>query len=477
MKNILLVFSLLVFSLTAFGQQFSQYNTGTMYDSFENPSQRSFIPDSSKKFNFNFLLPTINGSFFLTGNSQASLKSRLFLGRYDDSVLKINQGRYNHVNANLNAYIVMFKMFASINGDEELGFSAQFRAETKALFSDESPAMFDGTGAFNNATYNNIFNNSYYFQIYDQLSLSYRERLNKQFAFGIKLSALMGIDYQKTTITSSSATIDKEGQSAVVALKGTGYASYVPGNFDARDFIPTFRHPGAAISVGSSYRTEDGFTIQANVKDLGFIHWSKLSRVYNFNSSGPITGLDLQTREDSVFKRANTLIHKGGTVQSFTTPIDGVAELSVNKNFWLDDNENFKYSPTLIASKELFYPGFVAALVNPVQYGKYVVTITTTYDDLKLFNIGFQFMIKKENSEFFIGSDRITQSLGILSQSINSNSPSITQNNSFTGASIFIGYAVKFGALIEHPMNASVIPNGEKGFLGRLWGRWFKTTN
>jgi hypothetical protein len=38
-----------------------------------------------------------------------------------------------------------------------------------------------------------------------------------------------------------------------------------------------------------------------------------------------------------------------------------------------------------------------------------------------------------------------------------------------------MGFSLKFGPVVEHPMNASSIPTGEKGFLGRLWGRWFKT--
>jgi hypothetical protein len=143
----------------------------------------------------------------------------------------------------------------------------------------------------------------------------------------------------------------------------------------------------------------------------------------------------------------------------------------------LDGNNTIKYSPTLIASKELFYTGFVGALVNPFQYQNYVVTLTTTYDDLKMFNLGAQFMIKTPNFEFFIGSDKLTQTSGLLLDAMTKNPASINQSTAFTGASIFLGFSVKFGPVIEHPMNASVIPDGEKGFLGRLWGRLFKTYN
>ncbi len=137
----------------------------------------------------------------------------------------------------------------------------------------------------------------------------------------------------------------------------------------------------------------------------------------------------------------------------------------------------FKYSPTLVASKELFYPGFIGGLVNPVQYKNFILTLTATYDDLETFNLGAQVMVKTPNFEFYIGSDKLTQTASLASEVINKNSPGVSENSAYTGADFFIGFSLKFGPVIEHPMNASSIPTGEKGFLGRLWGRLFKTYN
>ena len=40
---------------------------------------------------------------------------------------------------------------------------------------------------------------------------------------------------------------------------------------------------------------------------------------------------------------------------------------------------------------------------------------------------------------------------------------------------VFLGVSFKFGNLIEHPMNASFIPDGEdRGFFGRMWNKIFK---
>jgi len=393
MKKILLVLCLFFFTVKIYAQQFSQYNTGSLYDSFENPSQRAFIPDSSKKFASNFLIPNINFNFFLSGDAQASLKSRVFDNKYDNSALLINQGRVNLVNLNANVYFVMLKMFSSFNGDTEWGFSWQAKAEGQGVITDESIAALNGTQSFTSGnTYNNIFNNNYYYQTYHQISVTYREKVFKQLSIGFKLSALLGIQYQKLDITNSKATFDAANDTVGLGLKGIYHNSYVPGHFTTHDYLPTLRNPGASISMGATYRTEDSFIIQGNIKDLGFIHWSSLSRVYNFDNSANIKGLSTPQREDSVYNKVYNVIHGGNFTQgSFTTPVDGRAELSINKSLWLDDDRMFKYSPTLVASKELFYPGFVGALVNPIQYEKYILTLTTSYDDLKTFNLGVQF--------------------------------------------------------------------------------------
>jgi hypothetical protein len=474
MKKILLIFCITLFSTQIFAQQFALYNTGTLYDTFENPSQRAFNPDTSRKFAFNFFLPNFNSGFSIAGNGQAALKSRAFLGRYNDTALMIGKGRFNHVNVNANVYLFMFKIFTSLSGDQEIGFSEQIRFEGKGLFSDESIALFNGTQKFADGPYSEIFNNKAYFHAYHQLAFTYREKINKKVAVGVKISALLGIDYQEINTVHSSAVIDGVKQTAQVSMQGTSNSSYIPGSLVARDFLPTLRNPGAAISIGSTYRTEDGFLIQGNIKDFGYIHWNARSKTYAFNNSGTISGLNLKTREDSVFQKANSLTHKNSTVGAFTKPINGTAEFSVNKILFLDQDHQFKYSPTLIASKELFYTGFTAALVNPVKYGNSVITLTTTYNDLKVFTLGAQFLKQKDNMEFYIGSDKIVQSSKLLYQAINNNSSMVNKNYQFTGADLYIGFALKFGPLIEHPMNASYIPMGEKGFLSRLFNRLFK---
>lgn len=480
MKKTLLAFLLIFFTVKLFGQQFSQYNTGSLYDSFENPSQKAFITDSSRKYASNFLIPNFNANFFLTGDAQASLKNRAFNSKYDNSSLMIGQGRYNHANVNLNAYLIMFKMFSSFNGDTELGFSFQTKMEGKTAITDESIAFFDGIRAFPNNLYTDIFNDNFYFQSYHQMSFTYKEKINKEFTFGVKLSALMGIQYEELKTVGSQLAIDRPNNSAILALSGIYYSNYIPGHLSPRDYLPTFRNPGASITLGATYRTPDGFIIQGNVKDLGFIHWSGRSHIYAFDAAETIDNLSSPKREAYVYDALSKIIHDGnvgGATGSFTTPIDGRAELSVNKKYWIDDDHNFRYSPTLIASKELFYPGFTGALVNSVQYKRYSLALTPSYDDMKLFNLGLQLMTQTPNFEFYIGSDKLAQTASLASAETSKNSGKTFQNGSFTGADFFLGVSIKFGPTIEHPMNSSVIPMGEKGFFGRLWGRIFKTND
>jgi hypothetical protein len=472
MKKVLLIFCLLFAAVKCFSQQFSQYNTGTLYDSFENPSQPSFVPDTSKMYAFNFLIPHLNANFSLTGNAQSSLINRAFGAKYNNTALQIGAGKYNNAIANANAYAIMFKTFVSLNGDEEVGIFAETRAEGRGAFTDESLALFDGTASFPNNIYDNVLNDHYYYQVYNSIGLSYREKLSEQFAIGFKLGLLMGTDYSKLNIYESHLSFNKTNDAAVISLRGKYYMSQGPGKLDLRSFLPVIRSSGAQINIGTSYKTEDKITFQANIKDLGFIKWYNNSSISNFNSTATVNGLSTPKREDSLYNLTRTIVSSSPKYGSFTSYTDGRFELSATKSYWVDANSSIKYSPTLIASKELLYNGFTGAMVNHFQYQNYHASLTASYDNQNLFNLGLQLMYKSYNGEFYIGSERLVQTTGLASAIHNSASYT---NGSFTGADFFIGFSLKFGQVIEHPLNASIIPIGQKGFLGRLWNRLFKT--
>ncbi|GAB2691507.1 hypothetical protein GCM10027037_13470 [Mucilaginibacter koreensis] len=479
MNKFLLSLLLTLCCATAFAQRYSQYNTGTLYDSFENPAQRAFIPDSSRGVAFNFLIPSFNSYSLLTGNSQSALLQRAFVGNYavrDSSRLLPTSTKSSHLIANANVYAIMFKVFTSLDGNQEVGFSAQTRAEGRGVYTDQLAMLFSGINVnkfANNTVYNNALNTKLYYQAYHQFSFTYREQVNKQFALGIKLSALLGIAYNKLDINQSALQYSGDSN-ANIYLGGQLHSSYVPGQFEKHDLLPNFRNPGASISIGTMFRTRDGFILQGNIKDLGFIHWSKNSQVYDFGNFTTLEFNNRRTREDNIFRSLNNVIQKYPASGSFNTPIHGRAEFSAARTFYVAGDNMVKYTPTLIVAKQFYDPGTEAALVNHIQYGNAILTLTGIYNDLRTFSLGTQLMVKSPNVDFYVGSDALKQSITTLGQS-HKNEDLINRNASYSAASVYMGFSIKFGNVIEHPMNASRIPMGEKGFFGRLWGRLFKT--
>ena len=474
MKKFLLLISFLVLHLCVSAQQFSQYNTGTLYDGFENPAQKTFTPDSSRKFAFNLLIPNFNADVTLMGNVQSALKRRLFLNMYDDTKLTIGKGNINRANINFNGYSVMAKLYTSLNGHQEIGIFAQSKFEARGVFSDESIQLFADHNQFNGQSYNNLFNNRYNYQAYHQFGVTYRENVNDQFALGIKLSGLLGVVYNKVNVNESHIAFDPANDLAYLSMHGTYYASFEPGKFTNHDILPTFKSPGASVSLGATYLTVEKIKLQWNLKDLGFIHWNKKSVVGEFNNTSVINGLSQPGSEDSIYNAAEALVQQNSVRKSFTTPTNAKFEFSAAKTYWVD-GINSKYTPTVILSKELFYTGFTAAMVNHLQYNNFVATATFSYDDMRLFNFGGQLMIKSPNAEFFIGCDRLPQTAGLISNAISK--PPTYSNSAFTGANFFMGFSLKIGQVIEHRANASSIPMGERGFLARFWGRLFKTSH
>jgi hypothetical protein len=471
MNKILVLFLLLFLTTTTklIAQTYSQYNTGTLFDSFENPSQKTFTPDSSRKFASNFFIPNFDGNFYLTGNAQQTIKNRYFNGYYKNNLLQIGPGNnYNHVNANYNAYILMLKIFTSLNGNSELGFFLQTKGNARGLITDESIALFNGSQSFPNDSYNNVFNSKYNYQAYGQGGITYREQLSKQFAFGVKLAYVTGLYDTKVDITQSNIQFYKAADSAEMQLGGTYRKT---GNVNDNPFL----NPGVSLSIGTTYKTDDGYIVQGNVKDLGFIFWNQSTRIYSFRDPFSITGLSTPQRESNVYDAFIAAMHNHGKKITYRTPLDGTAELSASKSYWLSDDNTVSYSPTLLASKELFDTGFTGVLINPVNYKNYTATISTAYDDMKLFTVGGQLMIKSPNAEFFVGTDKLLQT-GRLVLADMGHQGQIDQVGAFTGADIYIGFSVKFGPVIEHQMNASYIPVNEddnKGFLSRLWDKIF----
>ncbi len=473
MRKFLFIVFLFAFHSRSFAQQFSQYNTGTLYDAFENPSQRAFIPDSSRKIATNFLVPNFGTNFTLSGNAQAALKSRAFIYSYNDDALTLGKGNFNYARVNANAYFLMFRLYSSLDGNQEIGLSGQTRFEGRTTFSDESALLLANNSKFINNSYSDLFNYNYRYQIYHQVGLTFRKDIDQQFAIGIKASLLMGVVANQVNVYHSIINFDRQNDRAFISVSGNYGSSFEPGMFSAHDILPSLRNPGASISTGISYLSDDHLKVQLNVKDLGFIHWSSQSFTGDFNNTGVLNGLRTGHFEDTVFHTASSLVQARDIQRSFNT--NGLIEISGSRSYWLR-NWGITYTPTAILSKELFYTGFTGALVNHFRYHNYTLTLTGSYDDMKYTAVGAQFMVKSPNAEFFIGSDRLFQTANLLSAA--NKSPQLGSIGTYTGGNIFLGFSVKIGPVIEHPSNSHLIPMGDnRSFLKRLWQRITGYTN
>jgi hypothetical protein len=469
MNKIFPVLIFCLFTTQVFAQRFAQYYTNTLYDAFENPSQKVFTPDSSKMFAFNFLFPNLNINAYLTGNAQPTIKQFIFNGKSNAPNLTFGQNNSNHLYTVNSAYIGMFKIYTSLKGDQEIGFSAQLKGEGNARFTDETVGLFNGNSSFTNTNYKDIANDNYWYQGYNQFSITYRETLNNQFSVGLKLSALSGIVHEDASIEHSDVTFDKPNNQLLLGLAGRNRTTYDPGTFGAKDFIPDFKSPGAAFSLGIGQHTEGGINLQYNLKDVGFIRWSTSSNVHNFNSTQTVTGVNNNGSGGDLYNAALKILTGQGIKQSFTTATDGRFEVSASKTFGLNDNSTLKYTPIFIGSKQLFYRGLVGVFTNNIQYHNVMIGVTQSVDDDAGYNLGGQLMIKSPNFEFFIGSEQILHDYNIV-RDLKHDDAEINKVTSGTGAGFYMGFSLKFGQLIETHPNASHIAMGddEGGFLRRL---------
>lgn len=447
---------------SAYAQRFSMYNTGTLYDSFENPSQAAFIADTTKNYALSFI-SNVNIYTYLTGNAQTPIKSRIFLNQQNNAAFTTGQNQFNNAFVQSNVYLGMIKMFASLSGRVELGASYQIKANARGYASDEAVDLINGGNNYTRLVgRNDIFNGRAFYEGFHQLSLTYREKVTRNFMLGVKLSALLGIDYNKIVIDQSSVTAS--GNRTIPLVQGTYQATYVDGRYPKRDLLPSLSNPGMAIGIGATFIAPGGIILQGNIKDLGFIHWGRRAFTYTFDAfNNPPTNGNGQ----DIFRQTITQNAQSG---SFTKPIVGRAEFAAAKKFMFG---SVMYQPTAVISQQLYGHGAALALINQVGFGKFSASLSGIVNEDKKFDTGLQLMYKKPNFEVFVGSEQLGNTLNLYS-AYNDNSNAINSTRSHSGASIYFGFSFKIGKLIERWKNESYYPDGsEQGPLGKRWNDIF----
>ncbi|MGB4775931.1 MAG: DUF5723 family protein [Daejeonella sp.] len=445
-------FFLIGFVSSAFSQQYSLYNSRTLFDVFENPSQKAFYTDTTRKYAFNFLFPTISLNTSFAGPGQSIFKSRVFAGTYNPDEIILGENKVNTAAVSVNTYLAMFRIFRQEKYNIEMGFSWQMRNDGYAKITNETLGIQDKYENLPDGYYQNIFNNKGFNQSYHQFGFTYREDYDKRLSLGAKFSLLSGITYHQLIVDRSDLTIYNDVlDEHSTSFKGRLRSSFdVTNNVDSNIIYPTFKHPGLAISASASYKFKGGWFLLGNLKDLGFIKWNKKSYTYTYDEE------DININNSSNNQLTNDLkqmIEEGESQGGFITPVNSKIEVLLNKDFG-------NYQPNLILSKNIFYGGGDVALINNYRYTDLVFTLSANYNPDKGVYAGGQFMIKTPNTEFFIGSDQILQTF-YTTRSFSSES---VAGKGYAGASLYLGMAFKFGPVIEHPANATSMP----GFPGEI---------
>lgn len=468
--RILCLLCCLPFCLTA--QQYGLFNTRTLFDGFENPAQKTFVLDSSRKFASNFLLPYFGLSGANKGNSDL-IRTAINEGRYNASNLPLRTGNINTVHENINVYLLTFRIFQSYKWQKELGFSWQLRSDGHVDYTNETLAILDSYRRFDSSPYDDVFNNNGYAQSYHQFSMTYRENFNKRLAFGVKLSLLSGITYNRLNISDSYLLLDPANDLLNVRIRGNYRASFTETKeLSSRTLLPTFKNPGMAFSFGTSYKAKSGVFMMANIKDLGFIKWRKSAYINRINSVVNIQNLSQKTSTQLSNELADIATDDSDTT-NFYSATNAKIDFMISKAFTLS-MPDFTYTPSLIVSKNLFFKGGDAAFVNKFKYRDLAISAIPAYNFNNLFFMGLQGMYQTPNFEVFLGSDNLFKT---VSQINGAASRDATIGTGYNGASFYMGLGFKFGNTVEHPQNSSTMPgidDKQKSFFQRLFSVFSK---
>ncbi|MBC7565622.1 MAG: hypothetical protein H7223_01490 [Pedobacter sp.] len=445
-------------------QQFGLFNTQTMFDGFENPAQKTFMLDYSRKFSSNFFLPNFGITISNKGNNDF-VRTLVNERKYEVGNIPLGSNHYNTLSVNSNVYLATLRIFHSYKYQKEIGLSWQVKSEGRADYTNETVALIHSFKILEESGLTNFYdalNNKGLAQSYHQFSLSYRENYDKKLAFGAKLSLLSGITYNRLNITESNFTQQGLEKDIVIKLQGYYKASFLYSDeLRKRDLIPSFKNPGISVTLGTTYTAKNGLFVMANLKDLGVIRWGKGSAIANFDRTILIANPDTLT-SDEVGNKITDIVLQSASRKAFYALTNAKIDFLISKSF------NY-YTPSLILSKNVFYKGGEVAFVNKFSYKEFSLSAIPNYNIDGLMLFGLQGMYKTPNFEVYLGSDNIFKS---VSQFNGVSARDATIGTGYNSASFYMGVGFKFGRIVEHPQNSSTMPginDNESSFFRRLF--------
>jgi len=462
MKKLLLAFVAVISFTAVHAQQYALFGTKTMFDAFENPSQKSFTLDSSRKFSSNFFLPNFGFNAANKGSAEYIIRKLTQEGKNDTRTLPIGTGEVNHFYENSNIYVATLRLFKSYKYQKEMGFAWQIRSDSQIDYTNETLAIFDTYTRFPQFTQlSDILNTKGYQQTYHQFSFTYRENYNKRLAFGVKASLLSGILYNKLDISDSYLYINPETNSLDIGLAGVYSANFSDTKeIDKKTFFPNFKNPGLSLSFGTNYTTKKGLFLMANVKDLGFIWWR--------SNTTRTTANAFKTINNIAFNQGNTneeikdIFLLSEESNKFLAPTNAKIDVYLSKAYGF-------YKPALAVSKNLFYKGGDIAFINTFKYNDFSGSVTPLYNLNNIFMVGLQAKYQTPNFEMFLGTDNLLSTASQISGVIKNDANIGSGPN---GGSFYMGIGIKFGDVVNHPQFSDVMPginDNEGSFFKNLF--------
>jgi len=460
MKKLLLALILSLTFTISFAQQYALFGTKTMFDAFENPSQKSFTLDSSRRFSSNFFLPYFGVNGANRGDAEPVIRRILVDGVNDTRTLPIGEGALNHFYENSNVYVLTLRLFQSYKYQKEMGFAWQIRSDAQIDYTNETIAIFDSFTRFPQQTQlNNIFNTKGYQQTYHQFSFTYRENYNKRLAFGVKASLLSGVAYNDLNISDSYLYVNPETNSLNIRLAGNYSSNFNNENkINRNTIIPTFRNPGLSIGFSTNYITKKGLFLMANIKDLGFIWWRHNTNSTSVNADKRIE--DIAFNQDYVNNQITDIFELSETPDKFLAATNAKADIYISKSYGL-------YTPALAVSKNLFYRGGDIAFINTFKYNNFSGSVTPLYNLNNIFMVGLQGKYQTPNFEIFMGTDNLVSTAKTARNVIKND---YTIGSGPNAASFYMGVGIKFGNVVNHPQFSDVMP----GINDNEGGSFFK---
>lgn len=458
-------------SLTASAQQFSLYGTGTLWDSFENPAQSPFDLNESRQFASNFFVPNSSVNLKFNGQAQVALKNiLLYSNGLSATNLDVDAKGYNRFSVNENSYLLMLRLFKNVKYRRELGFSWQTRAESYGKLHNQALIIFktakefekDGIDEYRDKLGpDRLQATNIQAQAYHQIGLTYREQYDKNFSYGVKLSYLSGIAHNSLKVRSANLKEDPYNPEArSFDVDGQLRSSYYE-NIDWDDLRPNFRNPGMALSLSSNLKLRDGWNVLTNLKDIGFIRWSRDS----YSNDSTITINTQDDSEDQIDGIREVMVR-----QRYTSAINGKAEALITK-------ETGAFKSSALLSKNLFNNSGDIVLMNSFRHKILQVGVSGAYNLNDYFQFGGQLMLKSPNVEFFLGTDNLFQSYRaqvLLTDDQEQRKERL--NEGIKGSSAYIGFSLKFGRIVSDPQNENYIPGINHripgtGFLNKIFGK------